>query len=128
MLFLAHVSIIILGLIWILESQFVFHFFMAQVVDLGIESFKQIHVGGQCMLSRATATLLLGDNRCKENSTSQPAVNPRNVWVTSKQELTVDLHIEAYLGSSIAVSSFVKEAVETVQNALVSPQSGAKVT
>jgi hypothetical protein len=95
---------------------------MMQVVDLGIHSFRQTHLGGQCLLSRATATLMLGDNIREIGPIARQSVDFNDAWITLKRELSVDVYIEAYLDSSIAIPNLVKEAVETVQDSLVSYQ------
>jgi hypothetical protein len=97
---------------------------MAQLVDLGTQSFRASRLNGQCLVSRATATLIHGDNT---NSTelNYHRINFQSAWITLKQELIVDLYIEAYPDPVMSVPSFVKQVVETVQASLVSSSSKA---
>lgn len=70
-------------------------------------------------MSRATATLIRSDN----TNATEPAsckVDLQNVWITSKQELIVDLYIGAYSDPVISMPNFVERVVETVQASLVS--------
>lgn len=92
---------------------------MAQVVDLGVQSFKKNH-SGQCLLSRATATLVFEDNIKHRELTANRSVNLYDTWVTLKRELAVDLHIEMYSNPTTTMSNLVKQAVETVQSSSVS--------
>lgn len=97
---------------------------MAQLVDLGTQSFKAGRLNGQSLVSRATATLIHGGNT---NSTepNYHRINFQNAWITLKQELNVDLYIEAYPDPVMSVPNFVKQVFETVQASLVSSSSKA---
>lgn len=70
-------------------------------------------------MSRATATLIRGDD---SNATEliDDKLDFRNAWITLKQELIVDLYIEAYSDPVMPVPDFIKQAVETVKSSLVS--------
>lgn len=92
---------------------------MAQIVDLGSHLFKTNCLGGQCLMSRATATLIRSDN----TNATEPMnykVDLQNAWITLKQELIVDLYIGAYSEPVISMPNFVGRVVETVQASLVS--------
>ncbi|KAL3710015.1 hypothetical protein TMatcc_003807 [Talaromyces marneffei ATCC 18224] len=91
---------------------------MAQLVELGTQSFTASRLGGQCLVSRATATLIRGDD---SNATEliDDKLDFRNAWITLKQELIVDLYIEAYSDPVMPVPDFIKQAVETVKSSLI---------
>jgi hypothetical protein len=92
---------------------------MAQLVELGTHAFKASRLGGQCLVSRATATLMHGDNTSPTEPTYH-CIDFQNAWITLKQELKVDLYIEAHSNPAMSIPSFVKQVVETVQASLVS--------
>jgi len=92
---------------------------MAQIVDLGSHSFKANCLTGQSLVSRATATLIRSDSTDATGPTDYK-LDFQNAWITLKQELIVDLYIEAYSDPVMSMPNFVKQVVETVQASLVS--------
>ncbi|EED23757.1 hypothetical protein TSTA_071540 [Talaromyces stipitatus ATCC 10500] len=88
---------------------------MAHVVDLGTQSFN---LGGQCLVSRATATLIYDDNTNATGSKSR-RVSYQDSWIALKQELALDLQIETCSIPAMSVPNFVKQAVETGQASLI---------
>lgn len=92
---------------------------MAQIIDLGSHSFKTDCLREPCLVSRATATLVCNDNTNATEPTNCK-FELQSAWITLKQELTVDLHIEAYSESVPSMPNFVKQVVDTIQVSLVS--------
>lgn len=92
---------------------------MAQLVDLGSHSFRTSCPKGRCLVSRATATLIRSDSP-NPMEPKNHRLDYRNAWITLKQELFVDLYIEACLDPGMSMPNFVKQVVETVQASLVS--------
>lgn len=92
---------------------------MAQLIDLGSHSFRTDCPKGRCLVSRATATLIHSDSPNATELTNHK-FDFRNVWITLRQELVVDLYIEACSDPGMSMPSFVKHVVGTVQASLVS--------
>lgn len=70
-------------------------------------------------MSRATATLIRSDSTNATEPTNYE-VDFQTAWITLKQEVVVDLYIEACSDPGMSMPNFVEQVVETVQASLVS--------
>lgn len=93
---------------------------MARLVDLGVQSFRDVHSGGQCLLLEAAAALKFeGDSSGVELAVG-PSFNPIDAWVTMERELPVDIYIETFWNSPTTLPNLIKLAVDTVRISAVS--------
>lgn len=93
---------------------------MARLIDLGVQSFRDTHPGGQCLLLNAAATLEYEGDSSGVELAAGPPFNPIDTWITMQRELPVDIYIESFWDSPTALPDLIKLVIDTVRISAVS--------